>query len=222
MHARNAVVVAVAAAALFAAGDVQMSADQQAPIPPVNDAAEPVQHDQGLLQAACRPPVGIDERGRHRQGRQVDLGRRALRRNSCLDRGDEHDSERPDLSEIRHQRHARQGVRRRPADLPARHSRRSRRQRLGHRWPGQRAASGARRGRWRRRPAAAQRQVARQPVRRGAGACGRRAPPPPPRANPAATKGHQVFKFSPDGKLLMTLGKPGGGTSPSTSSSRTT
>ncbi|MGH7711379.1 MAG: hypothetical protein ACREOG_08840, partial [Gemmatimonadaceae bacterium] len=29
-------------------------------------------------------------------------------------------------------------------------------------------------------------------------------PPAPP------TKGHQVFKFSPDGKLLMTLGKPGG------------
>jgi DNA-binding beta-propeller fold protein YncE len=28
---------------------------------------------------------------------------------------------------------------------------------------------------------------------------------------PGATKGHQVFKFSPDGKLLMTLGKPGGG-----------
>jgi sugar lactone lactonase YvrE len=26
-----------------------------------------------------------------------------------------------------------------------------------------------------------------------------------------ATKGHQVFKFSPDGKLLMTLGKAGGG-----------
>jgi sugar lactone lactonase YvrE len=29
-----------------------------------------------------------------------------------------------------------------------------------------------------------------------------------------ATKGHQVFKFSPDGKLLMTLGKPGGGNAP--------
>ena len=28
------------------------------------------------------------------------------------------------------------------------------------------------------------------------------------------TKGHQVFKFSPDGKLLMTLGKPGGGRAP--------
>jgi sugar lactone lactonase YvrE len=29
-----------------------------------------------------------------------------------------------------------------------------------------------------------------------------------------ATKGHQVFKFSPDGRLLMTLGKPGGGREP--------
>jgi sugar lactone lactonase YvrE len=31
---------------------------------------------------------------------------------------------------------------------------------------------------------------------------------------PGATKGHQVFKFSPDGKLLMTLGKPGGAGEP--------
>jgi sugar lactone lactonase YvrE len=33
---------------------------------------------------------------------------------------------------------------------------------------------------------------------------------------PAApvAKGHQVFKFSPDGKLLLTLGKPGGGRDP--------
>ena len=29
-----------------------------------------------------------------------------------------------------------------------------------------------------------------------------------------STKGHQVMKFSPDGKLLMTLGKPGGGRDP--------
>ena len=28
-------------------------------------------------------------------------------------------------------------------------------------------------------------------------------------ANKAGTKGHQVFKFSPDGKVLMTLGKAG-------------
>ena len=32
----------------------------------------------------------------------------------------------------------------------------------------------------------------------------------PQGAPPAQVKGHQVFKFSPDGKLLMTLGKPGG------------
>jgi hypothetical protein len=31
---------------------------------------------------------------------------------------------------------------------------------------------------------------------------------------PGATKGHQVYKFSPDGKLLMTLGKPGGAAFP--------
>ncbi len=37
------------------------------------------------------------------------------------------------------------------------------------------------------------------------------APPPPP---PAPTAGHQVFKFSPDGKLLLTLGKAGGGRDP--------
>ena len=29
-----------------------------------------------------------------------------------------------------------------------------------------------------------------------------------------STKGHQVFKFSPEGKLLLTLGKPGGGREP--------
>jgi len=31
---------------------------------------------------------------------------------------------------------------------------------------------------------------------------------------PGSTKGHQVFKFSPDGKLLLTLGKPGGAADP--------
>jgi DNA-binding beta-propeller fold protein YncE len=33
-------------------------------------------------------------------------------------------------------------------------------------------------------------------------------------APPPAPKGHQIFKFSPDGKLLFTLGKPGGGRDP--------
>jgi sugar lactone lactonase YvrE len=42
---------------------------------------------------------------------------------------------------------------------------------------------------------------------------GRAAAPPAPPAD-ATPKGHQVFKFSPDGKLLMTLGKAGGGRDP--------
>ena len=49
----------------------------------------------------------------------------------------------------------------------------------------------------------------------GAAASGRaaaRTGPIGPR--PGATKGHQVYKFSPDGKLLMTLGKPGGAAEP--------
>lgn len=40
--------------------------------------------------------------------------------------------------------------------------------------------------------------------------------PPTPRFGPlpGATKGHQVYKFSPEGKLLLTLGKPGGAADP--------
>ena len=43
-------------------------------------------------------------------------------------------------------------------------------------------------------------------------------PTPPPDTpigpRPGATKGSQVYKFSPDGKILMTLGKPGGAAEP--------
>jgi streptogramin lyase len=40
---------------------------------------------------------------------------------------------------------------------------------------------------------------------------GRNAPPDAPLPPPPATPmGHQVFKFSPEGKLLLTLGRPGG------------
>src|SRR5437667_3316466 len=47
-----------------------------------------------------------------------------------------------------------------------------------------------------------------QVARGGGRGQGRTAPPP------GSTKGHQVFKFSPDGKVLMTLGRPGGGGEP--------
>jgi len=40
------------------------------------------------------------------------------------------------------------------------------------------------------------------------------AAPAAPVAPAGPPKGHQIFKFSPDGKLLMTLGKPGGGRDP--------
>jgi len=48
---------------------------------------------------------------------------------------------------------------------------------------------------------------------RGAGAP---APSGPPSPGPGAgaTKGHQVFKFSPQGKVLLTIGKPGGSIAP--------
>jgi sugar lactone lactonase YvrE len=46
------------------------------------------------------------------------------------------------------------------------------------------------------------------------GAQGRGAAAPLPIPRPGATKGHQVHKFSPDGKLLMSIGKPGGADAP--------
>src|SRR5205085_6395869 len=61
---------------------------------------------------------------------------------------------------------------------------------------------------------------------RGAGAGGGRAetagaeagrsaaPSGPIGPRPGATKGNQVFKFSPDGNVLLTLGKPGGAAAP--------
>jgi DNA-binding beta-propeller fold protein YncE len=45
---------------------------------------------------------------------------------------------------------------------------------------------------------------------RGRGA----APEGPIGPRPGSTKGHLIYKFSPDGKLLMTLGKPGGAAPP--------
>ncbi len=47
-----------------------------------------------------------------------------------------------------------------------------------------------------------------------AGAAPGAAPAAAPVPTPAPTAGHQIFKFSPDGKLLMTLGKAGGGRDP--------
>jgi streptogramin lyase len=48
----------------------------------------------------------------------------------------------------------------------------------------------------------------------GGGRARGEAPTGPIGPRPGATKGNQVYKFSPDGKLLLTLGKPGGAASP--------
>ncbi|MDR1990228.1 MAG: hypothetical protein LBQ09_08365 [Acidobacteriaceae bacterium] len=48
----------------------------------------------------------------------------------------------------------------------------------------------------------------------GGGAGRGAAAPAAPGPGAGATKGHQVFKFSPDGKLLLTIGKPGGSVAP--------
>src|SRR4026209_229509 len=48
-----------------------------------------------------------------------------------------------------------------------------------------------------------------QPAQPAPGAAATRAGP-----LPGSTRGHQVFKFSPQGKLLMTLGKAGGAAAP--------
>ena len=50
--------------------------------------------------------------------------------------------------------------------------------------------------------------------REGGGRARGEAPTGPIGPRPGATHGNQVFKFSPDGKVLLTLGKPGGAASP--------
>jgi sugar lactone lactonase YvrE len=48
----------------------------------------------------------------------------------------------------------------------------------------------------------------------GGGGRGRGGAAPAAPAPSGPPKGHQIFKFSPDGKLLLTIGKPGGGRDP--------
>jgi streptogramin lyase len=50
--------------------------------------------------------------------------------------------------------------------------------------------------------------------RAGGGRARGEAPTGPIGPRPGATKGNQVYKFSPDGKVLLTLGKPGGAAAP--------
>src|SRR4051812_14651390 len=210
MHARNGVVVAVTAAALFAVGDVLMFADQQAPIPPVNDLPNPYQTISGFFklpagrQWGSTSAVEVDK-----DGRTIWVAERCGA-NSCLD---------PATNEIKNVptilhfdangnliKAFGEGMLIFPHGIHV--------DRDGNVWvtDGQDNAP---------RPARGAGAGAAAGVAGAAGAAGAtgaaqagRGPAAAPRANAAATKGHQVFKFSPDGKLLMTLGKPGGANEP--------
>ena len=107
--------------------------------------AQSLPDDRGLGEDAGGPQLGIDERGRRRQGRQIDLGRRTLRRQQLLGRREGGDVDARRRAEVRPVGRARAQLRRRADGLPARHSRRPRRQRLADRRPGQPAAPRPRR-----------------------------------------------------------------------------
>ena len=144
--------------------------------------AQPVHDHREPLQAARGPHLGIDERRRHRQGRQVDLGGRALRRQLLLG--------------------PRQGRRcRRSSPCSSSTSRAS--------WcrASAPACSSSRTASTSIATATSGSPTARTTCRAAAPGAPADAPLPPA---PAKVVGHQVLKFSPDGKLLLTLGKAGG------------
>jgi len=219
MYARNAVVVAVAAAALFAAGDVLMFADQQAPIAPVNDLPNPYQTISGFFklpagrQWGSTSAVEVDK-----DGKTIWIAERCGA-NSCLDPATNEIKNVPTILHFDANGNVikafGEGMLIFPHGIHV--------DRDGNVWvtDGQdnapRPARGAGAGTGAAAPGGAAAGAASSTAgAAGAGASqtGRGTPPPAPRANPAATKGHQVFKFSPDGKLLLTLGKPGGANDP--------
>ena len=144
--------------------------------------AESVHHGREPLQAARGPHVGLDQRGGHRSRWQVDLGGRALRRQQLLRprQGD-------DVAAAGHPQVRR--VWKAGAQFRDRHRRSSRTASTST----AKATCGS--------------PTARTTSPRRAPNAPADAPLPPA---PAKVIGHQVFKFSPDGKLLLTLGKPGG------------
>jgi sugar lactone lactonase YvrE len=199
-HSRkSSIVLAMAAAAAIASTDVRMKADMQAPIPPVNDAPNPYNTVSGYFKLPAgrtwgsTSAVDVDK-----DGKSIWVAERCGG-NSCLDAATGQIKDVPTILKFDEKGNLvasfGAGMLIFPHGIHV--------DRDGNVWvtDGQdnapRPARGAGGG--------------------GAGRAGGGAPtvaPQPPRANAAATKGHQVFKFSPDGKLLMTLGKPGGGNAP--------
>ena len=208
--ARTSIVLAFAAVAAFATSDVRSPQHTPAPIPPVNDVPNPYNTIKDYFKLpegrtwGSTSAVDIDK-----DGKSIWVAERCGT-NSCLDAATDQIQNVPTVLKFdttgKLVKASANGLLIFPHGIHV--------DRDGNVWvtdgqdnaprPARGAAAGAARrwcGRWWCAAAAA----ARAPAGRSRG---------PQRANPAATKGHQVFKFSPDGKVLLTLGKPGGGSDP--------
>jgi sugar lactone lactonase YvrE len=207
MQARKGIVLAFAATALLALGDAQMLADEQAPIMPVNDRPNPYETISGFFklpagrQWGSTSAVEVDK-----DGRTIWVAERCGA-NSCLDPATNEIKNIPTILHFDANGNLikafGEGMLIFPHGIHV--------DRDGNVWvtDGQDNAPRPARGGGTGAAAAGAAAGATAGAPRGG-----RGPAVAPRANPAATKGHQVFKFSPDGKLLMTLGKPGGANDP--------
>jgi sugar lactone lactonase YvrE len=224
---RTSIVLALAAAAAFATSDVRIAADQPAPIPPVNDAPNPYNTIKDYFklpngrQWGSTSAVDVDK-----DGKSIWVAERCGS-NSCLDPATNQIQNVPTILKFDTNGNLvkafGEGMLVFPHGIHV--------DRDGNIWvtdgqdnaprPARGGGAGAGAGR-----AAGAGAGAGTGAGGGGGAAaavgaaaaggqgGGRGTPQPQRANAGATKGHQVFKFSPDGKLLLTLGKPGGGNEP--------
>lgn len=195
---KGPIVLALAAAAAIASNDVRIAADRQAPIPPVNEASNPYNTINGYFKLPAgrtwgsTSAVEIDK-----DGKSIWVGERCGA-NSCLDPATNQIKDIPTILKFDEKGNMIAGFGNGMLVFPhGIHIDRD-----GNVWvtDGQDNAPRPARGGG--------------PGAGAAPAGGAPVVPQPPRPNSAATKGHQVFKFSPDGKLLLTLGKPGGASDP--------
>src|SRR5215471_3273213 len=198
---RTSIVLACAAVAAFATADVRIAADQPAPIPPVNDAPNPYNTIKDYFklpngrQWGSTSAVDVDK-----DGKSIWVAERCGS-NSCLDAATNQIQNVPTILKFDSNGNLvkafGEGMLIFPHGIHV--------DKDGNIWvtDGQddapvpaRGAGGAGRG--------------------AAGAEGGRgaAPAGPIGPRPGATMGNQVYKFSPEGKVLLTLGKPGGAAAP--------
>ena len=195
---RTSIVLAFAAVAAFVTFDVRMAADTPAPIPPVNDAPNPYTTIKDYFklpngrQWGSTSAVEVDK-----DGKSIWVAERCGS-NSCLDTATNEIKNVPTILKFDTNgtlvKAFGEGLLIFPHGIHV--------DRDGNIWvtDGQDNAP---------RPARGAGAGAAAGAAGAAGAGVARGPAAPGPAS-GATKGHQVFKFSPDGKLLMTIGKPGG------------